>query len=144
MHSLTFLGHGQERARDILLRAWRAGKISHAYLFKGPTGVGKKSMAVAFAALLNCRNRRAHDNCGQCPACKKLASGNHPDFIEIVPDGAGVKIDQIRQALVNSGYGIDDIELALRQVFPPAKKPIPMLPLMLVLLMICIGGSVWG
>jgi DNA polymerase-3 subunit delta' len=115
MRSLTFLAHGQERARDILLRAWTAGKISHAYLFKGPTGVGKKSMALAFAALLNCRNRRAHDNCGQCPACKKLASGNHPDFIEIIPDGAGVKIDQIRE--LKKALAYPPLEAKTRVVF---------------------------
>ncbi|NOX25253.1 MAG: DNA polymerase III subunit delta' [Deltaproteobacteria bacterium] len=87
----------QERARDILLKAWTGGKTSHAYLFRGPTGVGKRDMALAFAALLNCQNRRSSESCGQCPSCKKLASANHPDFIEIIPDGKLIKIDQIRE-----------------------------------------------
>jgi len=97
MRSFATTGHGQERAKDILLRAWAGDKISHAYLFKGLAGVGKKSVALAFAALLNCQDPQSSDNCGQCPSCKKLASGNHPDFIEIVPDGAMIKIDQIRE-----------------------------------------------
>ncbi len=87
---------GQELARDILLKAVNGGKIGQAYMFKGPAGVGKRTMALAFAALVNCR-AAGPDACGCCPSCKKFASNNHPDFIEIVPEGAtGIKIDQIR------------------------------------------------
>lgn len=87
---------GQELAREILLKAVSGGKIGHAYMFKGPAGVGRRSMALAFAALINCRDG-GDDACGRCPSCKKIASGNHPDFMEIVPEGAaGIKIDQIR------------------------------------------------
>ena len=87
----------QGKAKDILLRACRGGKVSHAYLFKGPAGVGKKSLALAFASLLNCRTPQADDSCGHCPSCKKFASGNHPDFVFIEPDGQMIKISQIRE-----------------------------------------------
>ncbi len=87
---------GQELAREILLKAVNGGKIGHAYMFKGPAGVGRRSMARAFAALINCRDGGV-DACGRCPSCKKIASDSHPDFMEIVPEGAaGIKIDQIR------------------------------------------------
>lgn len=87
---------GQELARKILFKAASGGKISQAYMFKGPAGVGKRTMALAFAAFINCRDKGS-DACGRCPSCKKFASNNHPDFMEIVPEGAaGIKIDQIR------------------------------------------------
>jgi len=87
---------GQELASKILLKAASGAKISQAYMFKGPAGVGKRTTALAFAALINCR-AAGPDACGCCPSCKKFASNNHPDFMEIVPEGAsGIKIDQIR------------------------------------------------
>ncbi len=87
---------GQELAREILLKAVSGGKISQAYMFKGPAGVGKRTMARAFAALINCR-AEGLAACGRCPSCKKFASNNHPDFMEIAPEGAaGIKIAQIR------------------------------------------------
>ncbi len=105
----------QEKAKDILLRALVADKISHAYLFKGMSGVGKKTMAKAFAALLNCHNRMDSESCGICPSCKKMASGNHPDFIEIIPDGKMVKIDQIRGLKEDLSY--PPFEARVRVVF---------------------------
>ncbi len=87
---------GQEKAKQILRLAFQRQKTSHAYLFQGPAGVGKKLAASAFAAFLNCREEGRDDSCGQCPACRKMASGNHPDFMVIEPDGVQIKIDQIR------------------------------------------------
>jgi DNA polymerase-3 subunit delta' len=114
MSSLLSTDYGQERAWEILSRAWVGGKISHAYLFKGPAGVGKKGMALTFAALLNCREGQS-TSCGKCPSCKKLATGNHPDFIEILPDGAMVKIDQIRELKRKLAY--PPLEAKVRVVF---------------------------
>lgn len=89
---------GQDKAKRILRLAFSRHKTSHAYLFQGPTGVGKKLTAKAFAAFLHCQaeDRDRLDSCGQCPSCRKMASGNHPDFLQIVPDGNQIKIDQIR------------------------------------------------
>jgi DNA polymerase-3 subunit delta' len=89
---------GQENAKRILSLAFSRHKTSHAYLFQGPTGVGKKLTARAFATFLLCQAEDDRDDsCGQCPSCRKMASGNHPDFLEIQPDGAQIKIDQIRE-----------------------------------------------
>lgn len=89
---------GQAKAKQILRLALARKKTSHAYLFQGPTGVGKKLAARAFAALLNCRAEERGDSCGQCPACRKMASDNHPDFLAIGPQAgkAQIAIDQIR------------------------------------------------
>lgn len=87
---------GQEKAKQILRLAFGRQKTSHAYLFQGPAGVGKRLTASAFAAFLNCREQEGADSCGRCPACRKMASGNHPDVLVLEPDGAQIKIDQIR------------------------------------------------
>jgi DNA polymerase-3 subunit delta' len=87
---------GQDKAKQMLATAIRNGKTSHAYLFRGASGVGKKMMAHALAALINCRNPTSLECCATCPSCKKFQSDNHPDFQLIEPIGVGIKIDQIR------------------------------------------------
>lgn len=90
---------GQEKAKQILQLAYSRQKTSHAYLFQGPVGVGKKLTARAFAAFLNCQVEGRDDSCGQCSACRKMASGNHPDFLEILPEPgkAQIAIEKIRE-----------------------------------------------
>lgn len=90
---------GQEKAKRILQLAFSRQKTSHAYLFQGPSGVGKKSLAQAFAAFLNCLEEGRSDSCGHCPSCRKMASANHPDFLIIEPERgkAQISIDQIRE-----------------------------------------------
>src|SRR5574337_1259374 len=97
---------GQARAVGFLQRALSTERVAHAYLFTGPTGVGKRAAALAFAQALNCdmkqrsadsRQRTAtEDGCGECRACRNIASGQHPDVQMIEPDGTTVKIEQIR------------------------------------------------
>jgi DNA polymerase-3 subunit delta' len=89
---------GQEKAKTMLRRAAGGQRLAHAYLFRGPSGVGKKSLARAFGNYLNCLEPLPEqDACGHCPACRKLRSGNHPDRLLIEPDGAAIKIAQIRE-----------------------------------------------
>lgn len=89
---------GQEKAKTMLRRAAGGKRLAHAYLFRGPSGVGKKSLARAFGNYLNCLEPLPEqDACGHCPACRKLRSGNHPDRLLIEPDGAAIKIAQIRE-----------------------------------------------
>ncbi len=87
----------QDKAKNLLENSLSKQKVSHAYLFKGPSGVGKKRVALSFAALLNCSQTKDMESCGNCPSCRKLKSANHPDFLSIKPDGALLKINQIRQ-----------------------------------------------
>ncbi|MDH5525390.1 MAG: DNA polymerase III subunit delta', partial [Desulfobulbaceae bacterium] len=89
----------QGKAKELLLRAVSLGKMGHAFLFKGPAGVGKKTLAQVFAAYLNCRRPENREPCGRCPSCLKFSSGNHPDFILIEPEGAAIKISQVRELI---------------------------------------------
>ena len=88
---------GQHKAITLLSRAITSGRLAHAYLFAGPDGVGKTTAARALAAVLLCRKPDGLEPCGSCPSCIKFASGNHPDLLEIKPNGAAIKIDQIRE-----------------------------------------------
>jgi DNA polymerase III subunit delta' len=91
---------GQERVKAILQTALRGGTLSHAYIFEGPRGTGKKAMARALAQALFCLEAESLSHCeacGHCVECRKVASGNHPDVIWIEAGGSTVKIDQIRE-----------------------------------------------
>ncbi len=89
---------GQEKAKNMLRRAVQGKRLSHAYLFRGPEGVGKKSLARAFGNYINCRNpTEDQDACGSCGSCRKLMSGNHPDQVMIEPEGVSIKINQVRE-----------------------------------------------
>jgi len=88
---------GHEKPKALLLAAVAKNKMSHAYLFRGPDGVGKKRTALPLAAYLNCKNPLKNDSCGRCTSCRKYFSGNHPDLILVEPDGTAIKIDQIRK-----------------------------------------------
>jgi DNA polymerase-3 subunit delta' len=88
---------GQDKAKKMLRRAVLGERLSHAYLFRGPAGVGKKTLARAFGNYLNCQDPTdRQDACGSCQSCRKLRSGNHPDLLVIEPDGVAIKIKQIR------------------------------------------------
>ena len=87
---------GQDKAIRLLDRALYSGRLAHAYLFTGPDGVGKTTVALDLAAWLLCRAPEPDRPCGACPGCLKRISNNHPDFLRIRPDGAAIKIDQVR------------------------------------------------
>ncbi len=91
---------GHQRTLSVLRRSVASERVHHAYLFSGPDGVGKRLAAQAFAALVNCLSPVGDgatlDACGTCVSCKKFASGSHPDFSVVVPDGRFIKIDQVR------------------------------------------------
>lgn len=72
-------------------------QAAHAYLFSGPAGVGKKTVAFAFTRALLCHQPHQGDACGHCRACRLIQKGNHPDVIPVEPAGSSIKIDQIRE-----------------------------------------------
>ncbi len=84
---------GHQQQKNILLRALSSQRVAHAYLFEGPDGIGKRMMALAFARALFCQNGTG---CGECPACLKVASHNHPDIHLLEANGEALKIAQIR------------------------------------------------
>ncbi|MBU2538126.1 MAG: ATP-binding protein, partial [Proteobacteria bacterium] len=95
---------GQDKAKKLLHRAVEQHRLSHALLFKGPMGVGKKTFARIFAAFLNCRQPENYESCGRCPSCLKFQASSHPDFIVIEPEGAAIKINQVRELKKNLAF----------------------------------------
>jgi len=115
----------QDRAIDLFQQALKSGRLSHAYIFAGPNGIGKSTTAREFAKLLLCEkpveNEPANsgpkilwrDSCGQCTTCRLVAAGNHPDIhmvykelITLVPGKEAHKatelgIDVIRQEVID-------------------------------------------
>lgn len=86
---------GQETAKRMLINSLRRSKLSHAYIFDGPVGSGKRAMALALAQAIFCQTPQDGDACGICVECRKTANGNHLDLVWIKPDGATIKISQI-------------------------------------------------
>ncbi|MEX2416712.1 MAG: DNA polymerase III subunit delta' [Paenibacillaceae bacterium] len=94
---------GQGQAIRLLQNGLRSGNYSHAYIFHGPPGTGKKAAAMAFARALLCE-QQSDDSCGACIECRKMDNGNHTAIQTIVPDGASVKIEQIRELQKQFAY----------------------------------------
>ncbi len=88
---------GHQDIISLLRKAVDTGRVAHAYLFAGPAGVGKGTVARAFARALLCRQPRQGDACGQCRDCRQAAQGNHPDLIFVQPTPNTIKIDQVRE-----------------------------------------------
>ena len=89
---------GHDRPAGILKRAIKNDAVAHAYLFSGEQGIGKRLTARTFAAALNCQAAGPEGGCGVCSSCRKAASDTHPDIHLLSPDGAEIKIDQVRAA----------------------------------------------
>jgi len=88
---------GQEHVTRTLCNAIRSGRLHHAYLFVGPRGIGKTSIARIFAKALCCENGGPTDTpCDKCASCLEIAAGNSLDVIEI--DGASNNnVEQVRE-----------------------------------------------
>lgn len=91
--------YGQHQAKNLLSRSLAANRLAHAYLFRGPEGVGKQLFARGLTAALNCKQRNGLSACGICSTCKKFAAGSHPDFLLVSPEKGAIKIDQIRNLI---------------------------------------------
>ena len=97
---------GNEAARRFLLGTWRAGRLAHAYLFVGPRHVGRRTLALWLARLVNCHAPGETGPCDRCSACRRIMHGNYPDVMVVEPEvdefgevKRGVLIEQIREVV---------------------------------------------
>lgn len=89
---------GQSKVKERLGTAL-TGDPGHAYLFTGPSGIGKKKFARAFARALLCEKPDANGACGQCNSCRYFERGIHADFrvLELVEKEKNIKVERVRQ-----------------------------------------------
>ncbi len=80
---------------SFLLETIKGHQMHHAYLFYGPEGVGKASLAREYGKAIICREK-GKDACNSCLFCRRVDSYNHPDLQEILPEDNYLRIDQIR------------------------------------------------
>lgn len=93
---------GQDFIVKTLLNSIKNNKVAHAYLFAGPRGTGKTTIAKLFAKAINCPNFK-EESCDECDSCKAYLSGNHPDIIEM--DAASNNgVDEIREIIEQVPY----------------------------------------
>ena len=116
---------GQRAIVRTMKNAIEKNKIGHAYLFCGPRGTGKTSMARLFAKALNCEEGLGHQ-CNKCENCLALNAGNHPDVIEIdAASNNGVEqarnlIERVRYAPIRGKYKIyiiDEVHMMTDEAF---------------------------
>jgi DNA polymerase-3 subunit delta' len=104
----TIVGH--RRLLTLLSRAVARDTLPPALLLAGPAGVGKRRAAVAIAEAVNCLKpvetpELLRDSCGECPACRRIQRGVHPDVIVIEPGDMGsIKIEQVRDVIDRAEY----------------------------------------
>lgn len=123
---------GQKHIIQTLKNAIVQDRIAHAYLFCGPRGTGKTSIAKIFAKMLNCEDKE-HAPCGECLNCQMVQNGSHPDIIEIdAASNNGVDevrdlIDRVKYAPMQGTYKIyiiDEVHMMTTGAFNALLKTI--------------------
>lgn len=93
---------GHEQIKEHFQKAIENHKVSHAYILTGEAGMGRKSLANAFALTLLCEKGKS-EPCMECHACKQVLSGNHPDLIYVTHDKPNsIGVDDIREQINNT------------------------------------------
>ena len=76
-------------------------RVNHAYILDGPKGIGKMTLARAFAKTLNCE-KGGTVPCGSCISCKTFDEDNNPDIIYLTHKTAGITVDDVREQIVKN------------------------------------------
>ncbi len=116
----------QEHVKTTLMNAVNSGRVGHAYLFTGPRGVGKTTMARIFARAINCPNRQGAEPCNECEICKPFLNGSSLDLLEI--DAAShTGVDNVRELIEHLQFApsqgqykviiIDEVHMLSRGAF---------------------------
>ncbi len=88
---------GQQELKQMILHKIAEKSLSHALLFTGPPGIGKKSWGYALARAILCLKSSVNGACMVCDSCLTFSTGNNPDFYLLSPEGKNIKIDQFRK-----------------------------------------------
>ncbi|MCX7795275.1 MAG: hypothetical protein N2380_01950 [bacterium] len=118
---------GQKRAKRILENAIRQGKIPHFFIFTGPNGVGKVSMAKEFTMALNCISTDQSKPCRNCNICLSIINNKNPDFVLINNETIGItQTRELREIAflspISSRYRVFVIENAENLTLPSANS----------------------
>ena len=92
---------GNDMIKEYFERTLANGQISHAYILTGEAGMGRKTLAKAFAMTLLCEENEK-DPCGKCHSCRQFLSDNHPDVIYVHHEKESIGVDDIREQINNT------------------------------------------
>jgi DNA polymerase-3 subunit delta' len=124
-HTPSIIGH--DRIIERLHTAINRGTLHHAYLFEGPRGLGKATVATYLAMAVNCEAPEAP--CGECQVCAHIAQDNHPDIIYVRPDAerasATISVESIREVVRKTGYHRYNARRRLIIIDPAEAMPAP-------------------
>lgn len=87
---------GQKNIIRIIKSSIKQNKVGHAYIFNGPKGIGKKTIAKIFAHMLLCDKPNENGGCGKCISCRLAENNNNPDFFIIESQDSSISVNNIR------------------------------------------------